>query len=187
MTDTARIAVVHLPVLERHATATYVARRDVATLFVASPGFTDDDRSCFRAIPMSEAFELDPSLAEVGDLDVGRYAYRSETTDPWSYGTIPVGATFIIMVEARPAESNPDQHRVGGAFVTCWVVADSLESALQIADDHILESGWVIVERTRAETADPSEFEDGPFFKQVQIDGLVTVVHTFPREELELN
>lgn len=183
---TAEFALVHVPVLERKATAIYVARRDAATLFVAGPGFTDDDPSCFRPVPLGGAFALDESLSELAALPVGRCAFRNDPADPWTQGAIPLGTTFLVRYQARPDESHPGREELAGAFVNCWIVADSLESALRRTADEIAGSGWVIGERTSAEIADPAEHADDSAFRQAQIDGLVLVFHTFGKEELGL-
>lgn len=182
-----KIALVHLRLLERKAAVVYAARRDHLTLFLAAPDFIDDDRSRFRHVPFDEVLALDSSLADLANLAVGHCAFRSDPSEPWSYGTIPVGSTFLITYEVRPDDSNPERDRLGGAFVNCWVVTDSLDSALLISADHLSASGWVIIERTADDVATTEDFEDDPYFRQVQIDGLVCVVHTFPREELELS
>jgi hypothetical protein len=183
----ARIALVHVPLLERESSAVYVARRDASTLFVAGPGFTDDDSSRFQPVPLDQMLEVDPSLAELADLEVGCCASRSDRSDRWSFGTIPVGSTFLIIYEVRPDGSNPMRDEVGGAFANCWVVTDSLESALRTTADDLSASGWVVIERTSEETAVHDDYGHDPHFRQVQIDGFVTVFHTFPKHDLELS
>lgn len=180
------MALVHVPVLEREASAIYVARRDGATLFIGGPKFTDDDASRFRWVPIEAALELDDSLAEVASLAIGRCAWRVDRSEPWATGVFPVGPTFLVKYEARPGESNP-RDDLGGAFVNCWIVTDTLESALRITADHLAEYGWAIVERIDASIAMPEDYETNPLFRQVQIDGLVVDFHEFPKLEREFN
>jgi hypothetical protein len=180
-----RIALVHVPVLERQSPAIYVARRDASTLFVAGPDFTDEDPSRFRPVPLGELLEVDPSLAELASLEIGCCASRGDQSEPWRHATIPVGSTFLITYEVRADASNPERDELGGAYANCWVVADSLESALRIATDDLGESGWVVIERTKEETAGHEDFGSDPHFRQAQIDGLMIVLYTFPSDDLE--
>jgi hypothetical protein len=185
--EVARMALVHVTVLEREAPAIYVARRDAATLFIGGPDFTDDDPSCFRWVPLAAALEVDASLTDVARLAVGRCAWRSDRSEPWAIGVVPTGPTFLVTYEARPDESNAERDNLGGAFANCWVVTDTLEAAVRIAADHLAENGWVIVERTGADTATPEDHETNSYFRQAQVDGLVVVFHRFPKQEDELN
>lgn len=180
-------ALVHAAIVERGARAIYVARRNVTTFFVGGPDFTDDDPLAFHPMSLADAISLDRSLSELAHLAVGDCAFRSDPSEPWSYGLIPLGVTFLITYDARPAESNPEHDQVAGAFVNCWVVADSMDSALRITAAHLVENGWVIVERVEGQTAPLEDFEGDPYFRQAQIDGLVAVFHKYPRNEPDLN
>ena len=182
-----KIALVHIPLIERKAAPVYVARRDPSTLFISGPDFLDDDRSRFRPVPFDDALELDSSLPDLASLAVGHCAYRSDSSEPWSYGTIPVGSTFLVRYEVRPNHSNPERDELGGAFVNCWVVTDSLDSALRVTAERLVESGWVVLERMGNESAGSDDFENNPYFRQAQIDGIVCVFHTFPKDELQLS
>lgn len=183
----ARIALVHAPVLDQQACATYVARRDAATLFIGSPDFVDDEPSCFRWVSVAAALELDSTLTEVSSLAVGRCAWRSDRSAPWVAGLIPVGSTFLVTYEVRPAESNPERNDLGGAFVSCWVVADTLESALRITNESIAGNDWVIVEQTDAAAVSADDQASNVYCRQARIDGLALVFFRFPKEERELN
>jgi hypothetical protein len=77
------MALVHVRVLEREASAIYVARRDTATLFIGGPNFTDDDPSCFRWVPLAAALELDDSL-----IEVARRCRRALRMAGRSFGTV---------------------------------------------------------------------------------------------------
>lgn len=115
------VALTHDVVLERSASATYVARRDSRSLFIAGPNFTDAAPSRFRRVVIGAALELDQSLAEVVGLSVGSCAFRQDRSDPWTHGTIPSGLTFLIRFEVCPNESNLEAVGLGGAFVNCWI------------------------------------------------------------------
>src|SRR5215471_429096 len=123
-------ALVHVPILEGKAKPIYVSRREEVLWFAGAHNFTADDASCFRRVPLAEFLVLDPSLVEMEDLEVGTCAFRTAPTAPWSYGTVPVGQTYLIRFDTRPGEANPDRDSVGGAFVHCWVVDESMQSAL---------------------------------------------------------
>jgi hypothetical protein len=181
------MAFVHAPVLAGDSPAIYVARRDDGTWLVGGPNFTDDDPSRFEPLPFADLLRIDHSLLAVEDLPVGHCASRSEPSDSWYFGLVPVGEMFLVTYDARPSDSNPERDDLGGAIVNCWVVADSLDSAVLKTQEHLVESGWVIVDRVTAETARADDHDHNAHFRQAHVDGLVAVFHTYPREELELN
>jgi hypothetical protein len=183
--EVAQVAVVHAPIIEQKTSAIYVARRDDATWFVGGSNFTDDESSRFHRIPLADLLELDSSISELADLPVGRCAFRSGPSEPWSFATVPIGPTFLIRYDARPDESNPDRDELGGAIVNCWVVTDSIESALHQTREHLALAGWIIVEVMAADYA--SAEDESPYFRQAQIDGIVSAFHRYPKEDLELN
>ena len=184
--DVVKIALVHVPVLESEAAAIYVARRDSTALFVAGPDFIDADPSCFRHVPFKIALELDDSLRELESLPVGRCAFRSDPSEPWSYREIAVGPTFLLTYEARPGETNPDLS-VGGAFITCWVIAPTFEAAERIASEELTAIGWVVIECTGSSPVTSADYQGNTYFRQAQVDGLVVCIDTFSRVAPELN
>ena len=164
--EAARVVLVHRPVLAREAIAIYVARRDETTWFVGGPNFNDDDSSQFERLPFASLLDLDSSISELENLPVGHCAFRSDHSEPWSYAVVPVGPTFLVSYDVRPDESNEQRDAVGGAIVTCWVITESLESALLATEVHLAETGWVIVERTKAERLDPDDHARNEYFSR---------------------
>lgn len=181
------MAFVHAPVLAGGSPAIYVARRDDGTWLVDGANFTDDEPSRFESLPFADLLRIDHSLVAVEDLPVGHCASRSETSEPWHFGLVPVGAMFLVTYDVRPSDSNPKRDDLGGAIVNCWVVADSLDFAVLKTQERLVESGWVVVDRVTAEPAYADDHGHNEYFRQARVDGLVAVFHTYPRNELELN
>ena len=181
------MALVHASVRAGNSPAIYVARRDDGTWLVGGLNFTDDEPSQFEPLSFADLLAIDRSLLAVEGLPIGHCATRSDPADPWNFSLVPVGTMFLVTYDARPSGSNPERDDLGGAIVNCWIVADSLESAVLMAQERLVESGWVIVDRVTAEPAHADNHNHKEHFRQALVDGLVAVFHTYPPDELERN
>jgi len=93
---------------------------------------------------------------------------------------MPVGPTHFLRFEAVPVLGSADHGK--GAFINCWIRGRSKHSALRTAKKNMLKAGWcptcleehVIVRRP--DVRPPGR----KYFDQVQIDGWVLNIHTFP-------
>jgi hypothetical protein len=187
--EAGHVVIVHAPVLDRVASATYVARRTATEWFVGGPGFLDADQAAFCRMAFHELAQLDPTLANLADLLVGWHGFRGGANDPWERGLIPAGSTFLLTYEVRPAKILPGREDVGGAIVNCWIVADSMSRAKALADQALRDDEWVVIDRMKEEQRDEDNVAEvaEQYFRQAQIDGVVLVFHTYPASEVVQN
>jgi hypothetical protein len=75
------------------------------------------------------------------------------------------------------AESN----EVGGAYVNCWVKANSANEAQELASQGVASEGWVIesIEQPIRLVTQPDE-ETKERFNQAEVDGSCYEFHTWP-------
>ena len=52
---------------------------------------------------------------------------------------------YFFMLEAVPSESNPESKELGGAFVNCWVKAETMEIAFDEATKYLEIQDWEFV------------------------------------------
>ena len=92
---------------------------------------------------------------------------------------------FIFHVQPRPDPEDADN--VGGAYVNCWIKADSITGAQQIARQKIDDLKWHILEKDNAFELPPGHYSpdsDGfEFYQQALIDKFVLRFHTYPAEQ----
>jgi hypothetical protein len=89
---------------------------------------------------------------------------------------------IVYLVHPKPVHS--DYGRIDGAYASCWVKESVLEAADAAARSFLDEHGWDVEEHdetylVNAESCPPNA-EGREYFEQVQLDGLVTVFHTWP-------
>lgn len=131
-------------------------------------------------VPVERLLAHDPALRALSNLRPGWTAVRQTPHDEWERLRIPVGPTHIFRFEATPVPGSADSGM--GAFINCWVREPSKRSALRTAKKRIREAGWrptclehhAVVRRLGVRPAGRK------YFDQVQIDGWVLNIHTFP-------
>jgi hypothetical protein len=177
-------AVVHRPVLEGRVRATYVAHRGDAEWFVGGPGFTEDASDRFQVVALTILRRIDPSVAPALSLPVGSHASRPFADGRWRRGRIPQGHTWRLTHEVRPSEAVSEGGTIGGAFANCWVVARTIGEARRRSRRHLEDIGWAVVVAGQEQRMHADELAEGTerYFRQVQVDGLVCILHTFPPE-----
>jgi hypothetical protein len=93
----------------------------------------------------------------------------------------------MIQIEAAPGADSPAFGEAGGAYVNCWVLADSMRDAEIEAIRFVTDSGWVfdsIHGRESFEGQESPESKEGQeYLDQARIDGIVCVFHTWPPDE----
>ncbi len=52
---------------------------------------------------------------------------------------------YFFMLEAVPCENNPESEYLGGAFVNCWVKAETMENAFDEAVKYLEIQGWEFI------------------------------------------
>ena len=178
-------ALVHRPVLEGSASIIYVANRSPADWLIGATGFTNASNRRFKRAPLDEVLKIDPSISTIVNLSPGSHAYRSDATFPWTRGRITVGKTFFFMYEAFPNESQSKGGTIGGAFITCWVIARKIDSARRTALRKVKSYGWLIfaTEQEKELCEDGLRGNARRYFRQAQIDGFVCGIHSYPPEK----
>lgn len=94
---------------------------------------------------------------------------------------------WYIMVEAVPAEDNEERLEFGGAYINCWVKAESPEAALDEAKAYVAEADWVFLQVMDMFLADRDAYLEIPesleCFDEACEDGISAVFYTWPPDE----
>ena len=88
---------------------------------------------------------------------------------------------YYVRYEGSPRQDSDESQAIGGAYIDCWVKAQTEEEARATAVRYIEDQAWMVV-----------SVEDGPrvvsrpvdetseYFDQAQTDGACYVFHTWP-------
>jgi hypothetical protein len=90
---------------------------------------------------------------------------------------------FFLAYELRPHDrADPALAEIGGAFVSAWVKAASLEQARQRAHRHLQGSGWTVLTTMKEAAVNPTGASEAmqPFFERAAAEGEVYVIDAFP-------
>jgi hypothetical protein len=95
-----------------------------------------------------------------------------------------VEPVFRLVYLAHPKPSSPDYGVIDGAYASCWVKEPVIEAADTAAREFLEAEGWDIEEldeayRVSDETCLPGAV-GRDLFEQVQNDGIVVQLHTWP-------
>jgi len=94
---------------------------------------------------------------------------------------------YFLLFHVQPRPDLEDADDIGGAYVSCWIEADSIKQAEQIAKQEIGDLRWDILEKEDAFEITEDYYDkdsDGyEYYEQALIDELVIVFHTYPMEE----
>src|SRR5687768_16537544 len=95
---------------------------------------------------------------------------------------MPGGRMHLLSYELRPTNITGDRAGIGGAFVICWLMADSIDSGRAKAQEHLEGSGWAVIKVVdeRAVVSDQVPADAVGYYRQAQMDGEVYVIHAFP-------
>jgi hypothetical protein len=110
--------------------------------------------------------------------NAGRGACRAAVTDDYS------APLYFIRYEARPITCTPVPDAMG-AFINCWIKADSPGEAHRIATASLVDHGWAVVGELEIERVilNLSAEDDDSFVRQACIDDAVFAVHTWTTPE----
>jgi hypothetical protein len=97
---------------------------------------------------------------------------------------------YYVMYEAMPNADSEDFANCGGAYVNCWVRADSEGEAERMASAAIREREWSItsVEDQCREVTDQSytkDDEEWEYYREAVAEGECYVYHEWPVEPQE--
>ena len=96
---------------------------------------------------------------------------------------------YYLMVEATPHHDNPESKEYGGAYINCWVKADTPADAEQKAKEYIHGQYWSFVKLEDVFTVQREQYLDEPdsldgYDNAVQY-GLDAIFYTWPMEQPE--
>ncbi len=96
---------------------------------------------------------------------------------------------FHLQYECCPNPESEDYHDSGGAYVNCWVKAESIESAQQSAELAITENQWTIIKLEESFPVCLDDYDNDEesvkYHKQAEINDEVYVYHMWPNEPQE--
>lgn len=94
---------------------------------------------------------------------------------------------FILMIKVKPDPDNPQVSEIAGAYVNCFVEAETFVLAEEIALKFLKEKCWnpIVLEESYEVTED--DYEGDPegleVYKQVLIDKEKYTFHTYVTED----
>jgi hypothetical protein len=99
-------------------------------------------------------------------------------------------AIYYIQYEAIPLPESGEFEECGGAYVNCWVEADSEEDASQLASTRIRERGWQIISveeecREISEEEATEDEENKQCYEQAVAQGECYAFYQWPAEAQE--
>jgi len=96
---------------------------------------------------------------------------------------------FYLQYACIPPPTSENYEKLGGAFISCWIQAVSIETARTMADLAIKENNWIV---HKLEESNPIKKEDYgigdeslEYYQQAEIDGEVYVYDAWPNEPQE--
>ena len=96
---------------------------------------------------------------------------------------------FCFLVEAKPGADNPEREECEGAYVNCFVKAETVTSAIQTVQELLTAEGWEQVqimecyEADRAAYAEDEELLD--CYDEAAEYGSSAVFYTWEKDEEE--
>ncbi len=96
---------------------------------------------------------------------------------------------FYFQYACIPSPTSDNYDKLGGAFISCWIKAVSIEAARIISEAAIIENNWIV---QKLEESNPIKKEDYriddkslEYYLQAEIDGEVYVYDSWPNEPQE--
>ena len=93
---------------------------------------------------------------------------------------------YYLMVEAVPHHNNPESKEYSGAYINCWVKADTPTDALCKVKEYIHEQHWSFVKLEDIFTVQRERYLDEPDslegYDNASQYGLDAIFYTWPRE-----
>jgi len=90
------------------------------------------------------------------------------------------------MYHVKPSRELKNAGNFGGAYVSCWIEANSIRKADKIAKDEIGLAKWNVLERDDAYEIKEEYYSNNSvgleFYKQALIHKWVLRIHTYPIE-----
>ena len=93
---------------------------------------------------------------------------------------------FYLQYEAIPSPRPSSQHDLGGAYISCWIKAKTLDQAKAIAENDINNNGWLVKAIEEAHPISIQDYDErsdsAEYLKQGKLDGEAYVYHAWPNE-----
>jgi hypothetical protein len=93
---------------------------------------------------------------------------------------------FFLQYESVPSSKSEDFNDIGGAYINCWIKANSLAGAKKLAESNIKDNEWVIIKLEESYPVNMDFYENNDeflqYFLQAEIDDEVYVYHSWPNE-----
>jgi hypothetical protein len=94
---------------------------------------------------------------------------------------------FILIMKVKPDSENLQVGEIAGAYVNCFVEAETFELAEEIALKSIIEEHWLPISLEESYEVTENDYENDPkgleVYKQVLIDKEMYTVHTYTIDE----
>ncbi len=94
---------------------------------------------------------------------------------------------YFFMLEAVPNASNPESEVLGGAFVNCWVKAETMENAFDEAVNYLEVQQWEFVRIEEEYITERERYFDLPksleCYDEACEYGVSGIFYTFPIED----
>lgn len=94
---------------------------------------------------------------------------------------------FILMIKVKPNDDNPQVSEIAGAYVNCFIVAETFDLAEQIALTFLKNESWIPTALEESWEVTEKDYENDPegleVYKQVLIDKEKYTFHTYVAEE----
>ena len=93
---------------------------------------------------------------------------------------------YYLMVEATPKRDNPESKEYGGAYINCWVKADTPTDALRRVKEYIHGQHWNLVKLEDIFTVQRERYLNEPdsleAYDNASRYGLDAIFYTWPIE-----
>jgi len=94
---------------------------------------------------------------------------------------------FILMIKAEPDNDNPQAGEIAGAYVNCFVEANTFEKAEETAKRFLKNESWVPIALEESWEVTAKDYENDPagmeVYQQVLIDKEKYTFHTYVTED----
>ena len=91
---------------------------------------------------------------------------------------------YYLMVEAVPRHNNPENKEYGGAYINCWVKADSQTDALNKMKEYLHEQDWKFIKIEDIFAVEKERYIDEPdslkCYENALQNGLGAIFYTWP-------
>lgn len=93
---------------------------------------------------------------------------------------------FILMIKVKPDKENPQLLEVAGAYVNCFIEADTFDVAEKISLKFLENENWIPLVLEESWEVTEKDYENDPegleVYKQVLIDKEKYIFHTYVTE-----